>query len=150
MLSGFPLVAALFTQDARAWIYCGNPDLGFRVDRPAHDYTYGSVYLSKVRVYNCGTGYTDYTVNETIDPTVGHTLGITGGDLCSAVAYWGSTMVIHGNGSSGAFTVEYSETTTTVDLDHATIPPVQLTPYEVTSGTMSGGSPWLGVLSDCD
>lgn len=128
---------------AHAFVYVGNPNLGFRVDRPADDYLSGSVVLTKVRVHKCGGGYTDYPVGATVDPVAGGTVPIGAGDLCFATFFWGSTMEIDGP----AYSLEVDDSTTTVTLG-AEIAPVALTPYEVTSGTMTGGGPWL--LVDVD
>ena len=137
----------LLTPKAEAVIYVGNPDLGFRIDRPADDYVGGTVTLTKVRVSHCGGGFTDYAVNQTLDPVAVYTLPIAAGDHCSVTYYWGSALLIDGEGSQGLFTVRYAQATTTVTLK-ADIDPVALSPYSVVSGSMSGGAPWL--LMDID
>jgi hypothetical protein len=130
---------ALVSSDAQAFLYFGNPgNLSFRVDRPADDYLDGSVYLTKVRMQHCAGGYTDYAVNQTIDPVAGYSLSIGPGDECYATYFWGSTMDIDGP----TYTVRYSQPTTTVALS-GDIAPASLSPYSVLSGTMSGGGPWL-------
>jgi hypothetical protein len=133
--------------EAHAVIYTGNPDLGFRVDRPADDYIDGTVDLAKVRVHHCAGGYTDYTVDDTIDPVQVNHVAIAAGNECGLTFYWDSNLDIDGYGSLGAFTVRYSEATTYVPLS-TDIDPVALTPYTVVSGSMSGGSPWLMVSID--
>jgi hypothetical protein len=130
--------AALVSTTAHAFIYVGNPNLGFRVDRPAGDYVSGSVVLTKVRVHKCGGGYVDYPVGATVDPVAGGSVPIGAGNLCFATFYWGSTMEVDGP----AYTLEVEDSTTTVTLGEE-ISPVALTPYTVVSGTMSGGGPWL-------
>jgi hypothetical protein len=140
----FPTLAglALHAAPAGATLYTGNPDLGFRVDRPQGDYTDGEVVLDKVRVHHCGGGSTDYDIDETVDPVEGYSLTISGGDHCGVTWFWDSDLDIDGSGSYGTFTVRFSEASTGVTLD-TEIDPVALTPYEVVSGTMSGGGPWL-------
>jgi hypothetical protein len=136
-------VAALGSTTAHAFIYIGNPNLGFRVDRPAGDYVSGSAVLTKVRVHKCGGGYIDYPVGATVDPVAGGSVPIGAGDLCFATFYWGSVLEIEGP----AYTLEVDDATTTVTLG-SEIAPVALTPYEVVSGTMNGGGPWLLVEVD--
>ena len=139
----FPfLFAALTPNEAHAAWYFGNPVVTFRADRPAGDYVDGSVLLDKLRVHHCGGGYTDYEVDETIDPVAVNQVGIGAGNHCALTFYWASDLDIDGFGGLGAFTVRYSEPTTTLVLD-ADIDPVALTPYSVVSGSMSSGSPWL-------
>jgi hypothetical protein len=141
-----PLLVAvwpLLSMDAHAIYYIGNPNLGFKVDRPAHDYVGGSVGLTKVRVHHCGGGYTDYSVGQTIDPVDGYDIPIASGDYCELTFYWSSVMDITGP----SYTVRYSESTTSVTLD-APIDPVALMPYSVVSGSMSGAGPSLIVVID--
>jgi len=137
------LVVSSLPVDASALTYNGNPNLGIYVDRPAHDFTGGSVYLTGFRVFNCGGGYTDYLVGATIDPVDGYNVAISAGDYCSVNVYWGNTMVVHGP----SYTVDYDEPYTSVTLA-APIPPVALTPYEVVSGSMSGVGPKLFLTID--
>jgi hypothetical protein len=132
---------------AQSTIYWGNPNLGFRVDRPAGDYTGGAVTLDRVRIHHCGGGSTDYPVGQTIDPVAGYSLQIAGGDHCSVTLTWSTSMDVEGDGSLGSFTVRYGQETTTVELS-AEIAPVALTPYSVVSGSMSGGAPWLMMSID--
>lgn len=134
-----PLLAA----SAHAYVYWGNPDLRFRVDRPADDYVGATVTLDRVRVHHCGSGgSTDYEVDEVIDPVLGFSLPIAGGDHCKVTLYWASTMDIEGSGAAGPFVVRYASNATEVTLTQETAP-VPLTPYSVVSGTMTGGAPWL-------
>lgn len=141
--SPVPLLAALLSSPAEALIYLGNPSLGFRVDRPAHDYVEGTVELDKVRVHHCGGGSTDYPVGEVIDPVEGYALTISGGNHCGLTFYWDSVMDIDGP----TYTVRYEEATTNVTLAEE-IDPVVLTPYDVISGSMSGYGPRLIVTID--
>ena len=136
------MLSLLLLASAHATLYFGNPNLGFRVDRPAGDYVAGSVTLDKVRVHHCGGGFTDYEVDSVIDPVAGYTLTIAGGDHCALTFAWASALVIEGHGSLGPFTVRYAAGATTVPLSEE-IAPVALTPYSVASGSMSGGAPWL-------
>jgi hypothetical protein len=132
------LLLALGTADAL--IYSGNPDWSFYVDNTGGTLTGGEVWLNKVRIHRCDGGYTEYAVQQSVDPVVGHTVvDITGGDLCAATMYWGSDMELSGSG----FTLRYAENTTTVSLDPLSA--AWLTPYDVTSGTLSGGAPKLFV-----
>lgn len=137
----------LIPGDAGAIIYNGNPNLGFRVDRPAGDYLSGSVTVDKVRVHHCAGGYTDHSVNDTIDPVDGYTMAIPSGDECGLTFYWSSALTIDGDGALGAFTVSHSGSTTSVTLEDE-IPPTLLGGCTVTSGQMSGGCPWLLVHID--
>lgn len=137
------IAATLVAPSAHAVIYAGTPNLGFTVARPQFDYVSGSVYLTKVRVHKCAGGYTDYAVGQTIDPVDGYSLGIASGNYCSLTFYWGSTMEIDGP----AYSLEYDEATTTVPLA-TEIAPVALTPYDVVSGSMTGGGPKLLTLID--
>jgi hypothetical protein len=123
---------------AEALVYSGNPNLDFRVDRPADDYQYGSVILDKIRINHCAGGYTDVAVNDTIDPVALQSVAIPAGDHCSVTFYWSSWMDITGP----TYVVRYAQSTTTVTLS-TEIAPKALTPYSVISGQMSGGSPWL-------
>lgn len=133
---------------AHAFVYTGNPDFGFHVDRPAHDLVSGEVRLHKVRLHPCdNSGPVDYVVNQEIDPVAGYTLTIAGGDLCGATFFWADTMVLYGSGSAGAFTIEHDDGTTPVQFG-APIPPAALTPYDVVSGTAPGAGPGIVVTID--
>ena len=136
------LVPLLLLSNARAVIYAGNPNLGFRVDRPADDYIGGTVTLDKVRVHHCGGGWTDYPVGQVIYPVAHYTIRFAAGDHCRVSYYWGSALEIDGDGSLGPFAVAYSQAITTVTLA-ADIDQIPLAPYSVVSGSMSGGAPWL-------
>jgi len=137
------LVGLGFAVDASAVIYLGNPELGFRVDRPQGDYIDGSVTLDKVVVHHCGGGSTTYPVDETVDPVAGHQLDIDAGNHCSVTFHWDSVIEVDGPG----YTVEHSASTTSLLLDDD-IDPKLLSSCTVTSGTMSGGCPWLLVYID--
>lgn len=128
----------LLANVASAVQYVGSPVLTFRVDRPAGDYVEGSVTLTKVRVHHCAGGYTDVSVGQAIDPVQVQEVEIPEGDHCSLTFYWSTDLDIDGP----AYTVRYSETTTSVPLS-TSIAPVSLSPWTVTSGTMSGSGPWL-------
>ena len=141
------LLLLLTAEKAHAVYYAGNPDMGFRVDRPADDYIDGTVTLDKVRAHHCAGGYTDYPVDDTIDPVQVNHVAIASGNECGLTFYWDSNLDIDGHGNLGDFTVRYAEATTYVALS-TDIEPVALTPYTVVSGSMSGGSPWLMVSID--
>jgi len=101
--------------------------------------------IDKIRVHNCGGGYTDYAmsgerINIPFATDSGIAKGIVAGNYCGLTFYWGSEIDINGSG----FTVEYSEATTAVALN-TVIDPVYLSPYTVISGSMSGLGPWLHV-----
>ncbi len=123
---------------ARAVVYTGNPDLGFRVDRPADDYVDGVVLLETIRVHHCGGGFTDVDVDLTIDPVAVTWVPIPAGNHCAVTWFWGSVLDVNGP----SWTVRYAEATTTVTLA-ADIAPKALTPWSVVSGSPSGGGPWL-------
>lgn len=133
----------LLSSLAHAVVYVGSPTLGFRVDRQADDYIDSSVFLHKIRINHCSGGYTDVSVNATLDLVAGVNVSIPAGDHCSIVWYWDNALDIDGP----TYTVRYSQSTTSVTLE-AEIPPKSLTPYSVVSGTMPGGGPWL--LSSID
>lgn len=137
------LVSFLFVSpSARAVVFTGNPNVGFRVDRPQGDYLEGSVGLDKLRVVHCGGGSTDYAVGQTIDPVAGFSVAIDAGDHCGLVFFWDTDLDIDGDGSQGAFTVRATEDTTSVTIAEP-ISPVAFSPWSVVSGSMSGGGPWL-------
>jgi hypothetical protein len=121
--------AALVSHQAQAAWWAGNPDLSFRIDRPAGGFVDGDVYVHKVRVHHCDGSYQDRTVNQWVDPIAGHTVRINGGDLCSATWYWDSDFDINGTG----FSLRAWPDTTSVNLE--AIKPVDLVPYKY------GGSP---------
>jgi len=126
--------------ESPAFVYVGNPILGFRIDRPQGDHIDGSVTLTSVRVIDCAGGHTDYEVNKTIDPVAGYEVQITGGDLCGVTYNWGSSIDINGTGSLDDYTVQSTASSTTVALGHL-IMPAHLTQWSVTVGSMSGGGP---------
>ncbi|MCA9493553.1 MAG: hypothetical protein KC621_26660 [Myxococcales bacterium] len=136
------MLALLLAPQAHALIYTGNPDFGVEVTRLAGDYVEGTVHLDKVRIVECDATWKDYTIDADPDPVAGFTLTVDGGDLCAAVFYWGSDLVIDGDGSLGAFTVTYDKATTTVTFGDPIVPKA-LSPYTVTSGSMEGWGPWL-------
>lgn len=136
------LSLSLLALDAHAFVFLGNPDVGFRVDRPQGDYVDGSVILEKLRIHHCGGGYTDYTVDKVVDPVEGYDVTISGGDHCYATWFWDSDMEIDGDGVAGPYTVEYTGSTATVTLSND-IDWVALSPWSVVSGTMVGGGPKL-------
>ncbi|MEQ1503699.1 MAG: hypothetical protein ABMB14_15780 [Myxococcota bacterium] len=134
------IVMSAFAQPAQAVVFLGNPELTFRVDRAAHDYTGGAVTLTKVRVGFCSGSTTDVTVGAVIDPVEAVVVAIPAGDLCGIQWFWGSDLDVDGPG----YTVRYSAATTAVVLDpDGTLPPKALSPYSVVSGSMGGGGPWL-------
>jgi hypothetical protein len=133
----------LLAANAHAIVYMGNPEVGFRVDRPQGDYVDGSVTLDKLVVHHCGGGSTTYEVDATVDPVAGHHVAIDAGKHCGLTFYWAS--VIEVNGPS--YVVEHDAATTSVTLSED-IAPVLLSPCDVTSGSMSGGCPWLLVYVD--
>jgi len=129
---------------AHAVQYTGNPQLGFRVDRPADDYVTGDVTLAKIRVHHCGgSTYTDVTVGQNLDPVDVNWVSIPAGDHCSVTFFWSTDLDIDGP----SWTVRYAESTTHVPLA-TDITPVSLSPWTVISGTMTGGGPWLLVTID--
>jgi hypothetical protein len=139
----FAPLGLVWAADANAVIYLGNPVLGFRVDRPQHDYVEGSVTLEKVVVHHCAGGSTTYTVDATVDPVAGHTLSIDAGNHCGVTFHWDSTIEVEGP----SYVVEHTASTTSVLLD-SSIAPKLLAPCSVTSGSMSGSCPWLLVYVD--
>ena len=90
------MLALLLAPQAHALIYTGNPDFGVEVTRLAGDYVEGTVHLDKVRIVECDATWKDYTIDADPDPVAGFTLTVDGGDLCAAVFYWGSDLVIDG------------------------------------------------------
>ena len=140
---GMICVASLtLASTADAGVLIGNPNLGFRVDRQQGDYTGGDVTVEKVRVFDCGGGYTDYVIDKVVDPVVGYELAINGGHLCSATWFWDTDFEVDGFGVLGAFTVEATENSTAVTLSED-IPWISLNPWSLISGNMMGGGPKL-------
>jgi hypothetical protein len=130
---------------AHAVIYGGNPGLSLAVDHDQHDFDSGSVYLTKIRVLNCGSGYTDYSVGEWIDPVAGYQIGISAGDYCNVTLFWGSTLTVDGVGQGGAFGISYSQSVTGLTLGNAPSW-ADLLPYTVTYGVIYGGNPGVRVV----
>lgn len=130
--------ALVFSSDAHAVVYGGNPGLRLHIDRPAHDLTAGDVMLDRIRVNYCGGGYTDYAVDGYVDLAVGYARTIAGGDICSFRVYWDSAMTIE----SPTFTLEYDALYTDVTVTWAP-QPASLTPFTVVNGSISGGGPVL-------
>lgn len=128
---------------SQAVVYTGNPDLGFWVQRPANDLTGGTVTIYKVRIHKCDSTYVDYVLNDTIDDVVdGYTVNnIIGGDLCGATWFWSTDMFLDGY-SSGPFTIEYDDNTTTMVFASPLVP-TALTPYTVIEGSAPGTGPKL-------
>ncbi|MCB9764635.1 MAG: hypothetical protein H6739_32975 [Alphaproteobacteria bacterium] len=122
-----------------AIIYAGNPHLDLTVQRAEDDLVEGSVDLDKVRLHACAGGTTDYTVEETIDPVDGYGLDIDAGDWCGVTLYWGGVMELDGDNGS-PFSLEVDHASTYVPLA-TTINPVDLVPFDVVSGSISGSAP---------
>ena len=75
--------SALFlalASSAHAFVFIGNPKLHLEVSRAEADLTGGDAYVDLVRVHACGGGYTDYAVEQWVDPTDGWDTTIAGGD----------------------------------------------------------------------
>lgn len=128
---------------ASAAVFLGNPKVGIRVDRPAGDYVDGDVTLDDLVVHHCGGGSTTYAIDTTFDPVAGAQFAIAAGNHCGLTFHWGSDIVIDGP----AYTVEHSASSTSVTIG-TEIDPKLLSPCTVTSGSMSGGCPWLLVYVD--
>ena len=140
MTLSFSLLALLSNLPAisSAIVHGGNPNVHFHVDQAPGYLTQGSVDLDKVRVEYCAGGFSDYTVDETIDPVAGFDLSISGGDLCSIELFWDSEMMLDGAGPLGAFSLNYNQTSTWVPLPAQ---PQALTPWTPEAGIVHGGNP---------
>lgn len=121
-----------------AIVHGGNPNLHIHVDQAAGYLTQGSVDLDKVRVESCGGGFTDYQVDQSIDPVAGFDLSISGGDLCGVELFWDSEMMLDGSGPQGAFSLSYDQTSTWIALPAQ---PQALTPWTPETGIVHGGNP---------
>jgi hypothetical protein len=139
------LVFVLLAAATPAWavIYTGNPDMSFRVDRTEHDFVGGDVYLQKFRMHYCGGGYSDYTVNASVDPAAGYNHAVSPGDYCGITFFWGSSLEIEG--ANNAFLIDFDATSTYLQLG-TPIPPATLAPFDVVSGNYSGSNPKLSVI----
>lgn len=141
MTLSISLLAALFTPaNTQAIVHGGNPNLHFEVQQGPGYLTEGSVDLDKVRVELCGGGFTDYQVDDTIDPVDGFDLTISGGDLCGVELFWDSEMFLDGVGPLGAFSLSYDKASTYVPLPAQ---PQALTPWTPETGIVHGGNPNL-------
>ncbi len=129
------------TVAAHAFVYVGNPPLTLQVVREEGDLSSGSVEVTGVRVHRCGGGYTDYPIDELVDPTEPQTLVIAGGDLCAVSVGWSTDLVV----ASAAFEVRYEHAWTTVLLTGAARDEAELAPLVVDSGTFTGSEPALRV-----
>ena len=133
--------ALLLAAPAEAYVYVGNPPLTLQVVRTEGDLVAGSAVLLGVRVHTCGGGYTDYLVDEGIDPTETWTTTIAGGDLCGVTVRWDSDVLV----ATSSFEVRYEYPTSAIVLTGAAYDPVALAPLVVESGTFSGSSPKVRV-----
>ena len=122
---------------AQAVVYIGNPNVSFRVDRVDDDYTSGDVHLDLVRIEHCDGTDTEYVVDDIVDPVLGHTVVIAGGDHCGVTWVFDSDFVIDGSG----FVVDSSQREVYSALPSPSWVP--LSPWSVVSGTMTGGGPRL-------
>lgn len=132
------------TNTADAFVFIGNPKLMVEAVRTEGDLTDGQVYLDAVRVHKCGGGYTDYPIDEWIDPVEGWETTISGGDLCGASVKWGSDLMVE----SSAFELRYEQMVTQVVFASAAGGEEELTPFVVESGSFSGSNPVLMVTLD--
>lgn len=135
-------LALALLPSAHAVIYGGNPGLTIDAVRVPNDLTEGSVDLAKVRMHACAGGFTDVTVDDTIDPVASHTVAVPAGNWCGVTLYWDSSMILEGNSPAGPYTLAYDEPTTYFALA-TPIPLVYLTPYEVVTGVIYGGNPGI-------
>lgn len=143
ILTAALLAAFTHPSPAEAIIYAGNPHLDLTVQRAEADLDSGEVDLAKLRLHACGGGYTDHEVDETIDPVAGYGLDIDAGDWCAVTVYWDTAMVLDADNGS-PFTLEVDHASTYVPLS-ASIQPVDLVPFDVVSGSVSGSAPSLRV-----
>lgn len=143
----FTTLLLLLVPSASAIIYGGNPELTLQVTRPTGDLDDGGVLLHKVRLVACGGGWTDFVIDETIDPVVGYTLDVSAGDWCTARFYWDNDLILNGTNSNGSYRMRYEQDVTVVTLG-SPIVPVALTPYVTVFGIIYGGNPELHVVID--
>lgn len=144
MFRSLPLFALALSTSASAGIYTGMPDMTFTAGRHDNDLISAIAEVDGVRIHNCGGGYTDYGVGDTVDLVKGFTITINGGNLCAAEIFWDSDIYITG----GGFTLKSSPSSTIVDLDP--LAPGYLNPFSVVSGTMPNpeNAPYVGPSVD--
>ncbi len=125
------------TTSAEAITYSGNPQLHIEVADADAFLTEGDVELEKLRIWNCSSGYTDYTVGSIIDPVKGWTsVDLGAGDYCGATLFWDTTMTLEGeDASSNSIIVAYSQATTSITFA-TEISPVDLTPFVEEVGSL--------------
>ncbi len=139
--------SALFlalASSAHAFVFIGNPKLHLEVSRAEADLTGGDAYVDLVRVHACGGGYTDYAVEQWVDPTDGWDTTIAGGDLCGVSVKWGSDVSVQ----SSTFALRYEQLVTQVPFTTSTGGATSLTPLVVESGTLTGSPPVLQATLD--
>ncbi|MCB9678035.1 MAG: hypothetical protein H6737_23245 [Alphaproteobacteria bacterium] len=130
------LLALFVSPNADAYVFWGNPTLKLEIDRSEGDLTGGTVDLLGVRVHKCSGAYADYYADQTIDPVVGWSTTIAGGNICQVQVRWDSD----GQVWSSAFTLKSSVLVTSVDID-APVSSEPWSPYVVASGSFSGSDP---------
>ena len=137
-------VGTLFSANAQAWVFTGNPSLNIWVDRSLNDLDTADVTVDSVRVHKCAGGYNSYDVDQTLDLTGTLTVNIADGDYCGVSVHYGTTMRIEQ--VSGGFVVDYEEASTSIELDgSAGTGSSALLPLDVISGPAGGGSPRIYV-----
>jgi len=140
---GIALLLAL-TNTADAFVFIGNPKLKIEAVRTESDLVDGEAYLDAVRVHKCGGGYTDYQIDQWIDPVEGWETTISGGNLCGASVKWGSDLLVE----SSSFQLRYEQVVTHVPFASVAGGEEELTPFVVESGSFSGSNPMLMVTLD--
>lgn len=139
MISAAHILLAL-ALPAHAVVYGGNPHLTLQVDWPGETLTDGAVELGAITVYKCLGGKHEWTPGIPIDPVQGWTMSLPSGNYCSVKFEWDTVMELE----SDDFTVEYSQSSTTISLTGAS-QSVTLSPWRVTDGVVYGGNPNLTV-----
>lgn len=134
------LLALGLATPSQASVFLGNPKLGFHLERPQGDLITGTVVVDRVEVEHCDGTVDTYVLDEIVDPVTGHTVTISGGDLCNATWFWSSDFLVEGDGSQGTFEVLSDEPSTTVDLEDLNA--VAL-PWQALTGNPGSPSPKL-------
>ncbi len=138
------LSVLLFMSLSEAYVFVGNPKLNVVVDRSESDLVDGTASLDKVRVHQCGGGYTDYEIDAWIDPVNGWGTTIGGGNLCAISLKWHTDVWVE----STAFLLRYEELTTTFTLTSSGTGTVSFSPFVVEEGSFSGSTPNFAIWLD--
>ena len=136
----FSLLTTLVATPAHAYLGWGNPTLTVAIVRDENDFATGAAYLDGIRVHHCNGSYDDYVANTSIDPTVGYSTTITGGDLCYVELLWDAPTVVTNN----SFTLKANVTSSIVPIE-GEVSTKDWNPFFVISGSFSGTEPEIEI-----